>query len=226
MNVCDETIETARMILAKCAAYDPWFPQPIDATVFAWAEQIALMNLSRDDLLAGVTECYRIHGSGFHPLPADVIGAARAIRQDRAMRQPFELKPIQPANTARLEALLAAHQIGHSIPGPDERYERSTGPSPRSVACPHCHAPVGRPCYNSATRKPLGEPPHYHPTRIEAAAARNVPASGQTAVIVADRQCACGREILNDTADTCDRCQNVIDGPPKRHSRDDEDGSA
>jgi hypothetical protein len=32
---------------------------------------------------------------------------------------------------------------------------------------------------------------------------------------VADRACLCGREILDDGADTCDRCAPVIDGPQR-----------
>ena len=32
--------QTAALALAKCAAYDPWFPQPNRATVESWAEQI------------------------------------------------------------------------------------------------------------------------------------------------------------------------------------------
>lgn len=80
-------IETAAQALAKCAAYDPWFPQPNRATVAAWAEQIAHWNLELPDVLAGVAKMYADNGSGFRPLPKDLSDAARAIRRDRCERE-------------------------------------------------------------------------------------------------------------------------------------------
>ena len=80
-------IETAAQALAKCAAYDPWFPQPNRATVAAWAEQIAHWKLELPDVLAGVAKMYADNGSGFRPLPKDLVDAARAIRADRTQRE-------------------------------------------------------------------------------------------------------------------------------------------
>jgi hypothetical protein len=37
---------------------------------------------------------------------------------------------------------------------------------------------------------------------------------------IAPRRCNCGREIVRADAAVCDRCQKVIDGPPKRHHGD------
>lgn len=78
---------TAALALAKCAAYDPWFPQPNPAAVAAWAEQIARYQLDLADVLAGVAKMYADNGSGFRPLPKDLTDAARAIRRDRAERE-------------------------------------------------------------------------------------------------------------------------------------------
>lgn len=80
-------IETAAQALAKCAAYDPWFPQPNRATVAAWAEQIDHWKLDLPDVLAGVAKMYSDNGAGFRPLPKDLIDAARAIRADRTQRE-------------------------------------------------------------------------------------------------------------------------------------------
>lgn len=77
-------IEIAAQALAKCAAYDPWFPQPNRATVAAWAEQIDRWELSIEDVLAGVTKMYGDNGSGFRPLPKDLVDAARFLRDKRA----------------------------------------------------------------------------------------------------------------------------------------------
>lgn len=78
--------DTAAKALAKCAAYDPWFPQPNRATVQAWAEQIGRYKLDLSDVLDGVTKMYADNGSGFRPLPKDLVDAARAVRKDRSDR--------------------------------------------------------------------------------------------------------------------------------------------
>ena len=78
--------DTAAKALAKCAAYDPWFPQPNRATVQAWAEQIARYQLDLPDVLDGVTKMYSDNGSGFRPLPKDLVEASRAVRKDRSER--------------------------------------------------------------------------------------------------------------------------------------------
>jgi hypothetical protein len=79
--------QLAALALAKCAAYDPWFPNPSEAIIEAWAEQIEVHRLDLPDLLAGVTLLYSEHGSGFRPLPKDLIDSARRIRRDRMERE-------------------------------------------------------------------------------------------------------------------------------------------
>lgn len=79
--------DSAARALAKCAAYDPWFPQPNRLTVGAWAEQIDRWKLDLPDILAGVVKMYADNGSGFRPLPKDLVDAARAIRADRTQRE-------------------------------------------------------------------------------------------------------------------------------------------
>jgi hypothetical protein len=85
--ISEHAMNTARAVLAKCAANDPWFPQPAQYTMLAWAEQFAGTNLDIDDLLAAVTAVYRDNGAGFKPLPADILKSARAIRGERADRE-------------------------------------------------------------------------------------------------------------------------------------------
>lgn len=79
--------QIAALALAKCAAYDPWFPKASQAIVDSWAEQVEKYEICRDDALAGVTKMYSDNGSGFRPLPKDLVDAARAIRRDRAERE-------------------------------------------------------------------------------------------------------------------------------------------
>jgi hypothetical protein len=101
--------QTAALALAKCAAYDPWFPQPNRATVESWAEQIERYQLQRPDVLAGVAKMYSENGSGFRPLPKDLTDAARAIRSDRIQRESTaERQAREDRRDAALEARVAA----------------------------------------------------------------------------------------------------------------------
>lgn len=83
---------TAALALAKCAAYDPWFPQPNRATVDAWAEAIGEYELDTTDVLDAVKLAYRDNGSGFRPLPHDIVQKARGIRRERTERESTEAR--------------------------------------------------------------------------------------------------------------------------------------
>lgn len=74
----NEWIETSALVLAKCASHDPWFPNPGEALVKAWADIFAKSHLSREDLLAGVSRAYGLEDEGFRPLPASIVKHARA----------------------------------------------------------------------------------------------------------------------------------------------------
>ncbi len=113
---------TAAKALALCAAHDPWFPEPNRATAAAWADQIANYQLGVDDVLAGVRIAYRDNGSGFRPLPRDIVQAALAIRRDRLQRESREEREAREdrqdaALEARRQAAIAAGvtQIGRSV---------------------------------------------------------------------------------------------------------------
>lgn len=96
--------QTAALALAKCAAYDPWFPKASQAIVDSWAEQIERYQLARADVLAGVTKMYSDNGSGFRPLPKDLTDAARAVRRDRTERESdAERRAREDARDAQLE---------------------------------------------------------------------------------------------------------------------------
>jgi hypothetical protein len=104
--------QTAALALAKCAAYDPWFPKASQAIVDSWAEQIERYELAVPDVLAGVAKMYADNGSGFRPLPKDLTDAARATRRDRteresdAERQEREDRRDAEFNQRRLAALI------------------------------------------------------------------------------------------------------------------------
>lgn len=211
-------IQTARDVLQKCAAYDPWFPHPTKAILLAWAEQIAISRLSRDDLLAGVTFCYHNRGDGFKPLPADVLLAARTIRQDRAMREtpaPQALPPADQDGPGRALAMELVAKIGRDPNLPDP------APGPRRVRCPWCHAPPGSRCVGS-TGKPLTRPPYYHPARC-AAAEKMQPTHDRAIEPIYPLCSMCDTELINPQSvaqGTCERCRPHVAGAeakPEEH---------
>ncbi|WP_072689312.1 hypothetical protein [Rhodococcus marinonascens] len=76
--ITDDDKITATMVLAKCAANDPWFPNGGEATVMAWAEVFSDARLPREDLLAGVARAYRLAKEGFRPLPGPIVEHSKA----------------------------------------------------------------------------------------------------------------------------------------------------
>lgn len=98
----DEWKQTAALVLAKCAANDPWFPNGGEAIVSAWGEVFSKSGLGRQDLLDGVARAYTQAASGFKPLPADIVRHARATyfeslsqlnedQRDRMLTTAYEL---------------------------------------------------------------------------------------------------------------------------------------
>jgi hypothetical protein len=108
MNEISER-QLGAVVLAKCAANDPWFPQPGEALCDAWGEIFAKSKLQLSDLLGGVTNAYTEHGSGFKPLPADIVRFARAIRRERGDRMtPEQRRELEDRRDAELERKLAS----------------------------------------------------------------------------------------------------------------------
>ncbi|MDH6283133.1 hypothetical protein [Prescottella agglutinans] len=96
----------AAQVLALCASKDPWFPKPDNESgdnplIYGWAEQFAKHKLDRGDLLEGVRLAYDAHGSGFKPLPADIVGYARKVRRERSE---FEGPEARATREAKLDA--------------------------------------------------------------------------------------------------------------------------
>lgn len=140
---------TAALALAKCAAYDPWFPKASQSLVESWAEQIQRWKLDLDDVLDGVTRMYSEHGSGFRPLPKDLIDAGRAVRRERDARTGptseyqalCDSKAAPDELTAARQARLDRIVLGsfRSLPTEDariqalvDRQRRSAPPTPMS----------------------------------------------------------------------------------------------
>lgn len=171
-GVSEKALNAARLVLAKCSAIDPWFPQPSESTMLGWAQQFGLVNLDTQDLLDAVTSVYANATSGFKPLPADVVNAARVARQDRMARA------IEPAREALDPGRVAEHvaEITATLGAKFNRPSRRPGANPLTVRCPWCHASPGQHCTVPQTnRRPHGG---AHPSRLEAAEAIRHTVSG------------------------------------------------
>lgn len=101
-------LQTASMVLAKCAAYDPWFPKPdgeqAQATVQAWATTFSGMGPRW--LLAAVDRWYARNGAGERVLPADIVRQARELTNEHYSRLSADQKQVHAEQilAAKLEA--------------------------------------------------------------------------------------------------------------------------
>lgn len=160
-TMTDDYLDTARLVLAKCAAADPRFPNPSDATVLMWAECFTPTGLTRADLLAAVTVVYSTHSGDIRPRPRDIIDAARIFRRDRSDQQQLQLErgPRAEPGPGYIACMQAAGKLGKS-PAP------LRGRRIRRVPCPTCHAEAGLPCVaRGPGQLPLSG---CHPSRVEA----------------------------------------------------------
>lgn len=118
-GVSEQAIQAAKAVLAKCSANDPWFPQPSESTILAWAEQFMIANLPADDLLEAVTQVYAAHGAGFKPLPGDILASARGVRRDRRLRDEAAQQELTAAvgdrKSAEDLATIAAEFVGGKV---------------------------------------------------------------------------------------------------------------
>lgn len=77
----------AAKALSACAEEDLWFPKANPNATIAWARHLEYWKFEEDDVLNGVRKMYADNGSGFRPLPKDVVEASRAWRADRCQRE-------------------------------------------------------------------------------------------------------------------------------------------
>jgi hypothetical protein len=80
--------QIAAAVYQRCNQYDPYLPNLTPELARAWGGLFEKHGLDENDLLAAAVEAvYDEHGTGYRPMPADIIKAARAIRADRAQRE-------------------------------------------------------------------------------------------------------------------------------------------
>ncbi len=95
----------AAQAFAECAAHDMWFPKANPAATAALAIHLERWKLEHNDVIAGVRKMYTDNGSGFRPLPKDIVDASRAVRADRTERETTaERQAREDARDAQLEA--------------------------------------------------------------------------------------------------------------------------
>lgn len=157
----------ARKVLAKIASYDQWYSRPAQSVIAAWTEQIAATNLTDAELLNGVSEVYRVRESGFRPLPADVLNAARRLRKERFDALPLaEQEAIRDTERRAIDAELAAVEAATPDPVLAHRLPDNPAKGPRWVRCTYCGAYPGDGCHNRG--RPELKLGGFHPARLEA----------------------------------------------------------
>lgn len=156
--------QIAAAVLAKCVAYDEYRPNPSAETARHWGALFAKHQLSAEDLLTAVEWLYSTHGhypngERYKPLPADIVDAARAIRRDRAARQPAIEESDDPKAEARAEAINTWARGYVALPsGPKDRSPAYTESGAIDMACPQCEAEAGQRCHNPITGRPARMP--------------------------------------------------------------------
>ncbi|OBF77045.1 hypothetical protein [Mycolicibacterium fortuitum] len=150
----------AAVVLAKCAAYDPYLTEPTEEQARAWGEQLARWELTDQQLLMdAVTEVYAANGSGYRPLPKDVTDAARKLRAERATAEPLaglaDRQARQDARFGDVAAIEVSPATAEARRRAIESFAQATG---RPVNEADRHVTVDR------------EPPHQRQSRLIAAA--------------------------------------------------------
>lgn len=123
----------AAKALAACAEEDLWFPKANPNATIAWARHLQYWKLEEDDVLNGVRKMYADNGSGFRPLPKDVVEASRAWRADRCQRETREEREAREnARDARLDAAVlreiqarTGSSVGRAVPALPEGADRA-----------------------------------------------------------------------------------------------------
>jgi hypothetical protein len=190
-----------------------------EADVLVWHELIG--DLPKDLALQAIKDHFR-EQPGVWLEPGHIVAGVRAIRHDRAMREPIEARHDDERGEGYVAALLAVAEIGRRVDGDTSWPHRNapSGPTALLVACPYppCRAPVGRRCYNSATRRALKG---HHPSRIDAAAQgmsddspvtpppTPPPATPGATCPICERELVTPEEAAHGI---CDRCKPNVNG--------------
>lgn len=74
--------QIAAAVYQACNAYDPYLPRLSEEMARAWGRTFEKHKLTMDLLIKAVDRIYDEHGSGYRPLPKDIVDAARAIRRE------------------------------------------------------------------------------------------------------------------------------------------------
>ena len=151
-----QTIRAVGAALARARLFDDKIGASDEGRIAAWSEAVDPYNLSHDDLMAAVTAYYQDNPDGRTMQVADLIRHARAIRRDRAEREPDQFRE---ARQSQIDARVAEHvaDIAEARAIPYERPSNATSFNPLTVHCPWCHAGPGSRCRIPSTDLTLSE---------------------------------------------------------------------
>lgn len=74
--------QIAAAVYQACNAFDPYMPPLSIEMANAWGRTFKKHQLTLEQLVKGVDRVYEEHGSGYRPLPKDIVDAARTIRRE------------------------------------------------------------------------------------------------------------------------------------------------
>jgi hypothetical protein len=75
--------QIAAAVYQACNAFDPYLPKLSMEMANAWGRTFKKFQLTLEELVAGVDRVYEEHGSGYRPLPKDIVDAARTVRREK-----------------------------------------------------------------------------------------------------------------------------------------------
>ncbi|AYB70707.1 hypothetical protein SEA_VASUNZINGA_75 [Mycobacterium phage VasuNzinga] len=191
-QVSEKAIELAKLVLAKCMSYDPYFPNASESQVRAWAEHIMLRNPDPEDMMNAVAVFYEHNTEGIKPLPASISTIAQQLRLNRTAHETREQRAVREA---RIDAKAEGRAVAELTQGSSERitleeWERRhgthinfsfgkevpSGPNPLRTKCPWCRAPEGGRCVVPGTNQTLKR--GFHDSRVALAEGRCAPGVG------------------------------------------------
>lgn len=171
----DKYPEMAVAVYQMCSGYDQYMPKLSHDVALAWATAFRHYRLTFEDLAAAVHQLYRENGNTrgypFRVQVADICSAARSIREDRLSRGSLADLNAHYEQVAQRIAPKVIEPAKAICAGPTARQISRPQINPLRVACPHCHAALGRPCTSGG----VDMRSNFHPSRLKAIAAVQQP---------------------------------------------------
>lgn len=105
INLTDEQVATAGLVLKAIKQIDPYFASADVKMARGWAQIFARTDYTAEELVDGVLEFYIHEANGRRCMPANVIDGARKSRERAARESAVKHQEIEARRAARQEQL-------------------------------------------------------------------------------------------------------------------------